>query len=60
MSSEFAASMTYLNQFLEPKQQIRHIEWDMHRTKKSKDGDVIQRLVDIGASGMKETVSDCL
>lgn len=55
LSSEFADSMTYLNQFLEPKEQIRHIEWDMHRTKKSKDGDVIQRLIDIGASGMKET-----
>jgi hypothetical protein len=55
LSDEFASTMTYLNQFLGPSHQIRHIAWDMHRTKKSRDGNVLARLNDIANSSMKET-----
>mmetsp|Transcript_3378 Transcript_3378/g.8350 ORF Transcript_3378/g.8350 Transcript_3378/m.8350 type:complete len:1071 (+) Transcript_3378:2-3214(+) len=55
LSEEFTASIDYLNQFLSDSEKIDHTPWDMHRTAKSKDGNVLQTLSEIGKRAMMRT-----
>ena len=55
LSNELAVSLAYLNQFLTPQHTLRHAAWDMKRTAKSADGNVLKRLDLIAANSIKET-----
>jgi hypothetical protein len=49
------AAPSYLNQFLSEQRKIEHTPWDMHRTAKSKDGNVLESLSQIGKRAMMRT-----
>lgn len=50
----FPRAIAYLNQFLDEDKRISHIMWDMHRTAKSRDGNVLRTLNEIGVRGMTQ------
>eukprot|EP00039_Didymoeca_costata_P022013 m.3427 g.3427 ORF g.3427 m.3427 type:complete len:1084 (+) comp2768_c0_seq2:200-3451(+) len=55
LAAEFSAALAYLNQFMPKNKRIRRIAWDMHRTAKSKNGDVLEKLDVIAQNTLKET-----
>ncbi|RKO96717.1 hypothetical protein CXG81DRAFT_9606, partial [Caulochytrium protostelioides] len=55
LMDEFAATVSYLNQHLPPKNQMRYIAWDMARASKSPDQDVIGVLEAIAEQVLRTT-----
>lgn len=55
LGAEFSAAIDYLNQFLPGGKQILYTAWDMSRASKSKGGDVIGNLEEIGEDMLSKT-----